>query len=288
MTVKVQNTYYVSVPPRSAGTAIHAAIADLDSHRRQVNLMAASMSFATPAEICGLRALVEYAAERADTVFFDCPSADDVHRYLARVDFYEKLPGNVALSRPVPGLRRKDRRSQLIELVRVRSAGDVEHLMERVHRVAGAHLGTGPAAIACATAIGEATSNVLDHAESRNGAFVAAQRYTATTGLEVAIVDLGVGIPVTLARNPAHRGLSDLTAVQRSLQNGVSRITDPGRGTGLAELVKAVGRAGTASLRIGSRRAQLTIGWRGGCERQQATAPACPVPGTWIAVTLET
>src|SRR6266508_314722 len=40
------------------------SIADLGAHQPEVRLMAASMSFATPGEICGLRALVDYAAEK--------------------------------------------------------------------------------------------------------------------------------------------------------------------------------------------------------------------------------
>ena len=175
---------------------------------------------------------------------FDCPASTEVHRYLARMNFYADLPPHVVLSREVPPLRRRDRRTKLFELVRIRTPVDVEQLMERVHQVADAHLGTGLAAAACATALGEVTANVLDHAGTPEGALVAAQRYK-TTGLELAVVDLGAGIPTTLARNAAHRGLSDIDALQRSLKDGVSGIDEPGRGSGLADLVKAVGRAGT-------------------------------------------
>lgn len=97
MTVQPENAYWVSVPPRSSGTEIHAAIADLRDHRREVRLMAGSLRFATPREICGLRALVDHAAERADRVVFDCPIDADVHGYLARMNFYGQLPANVAL-----------------------------------------------------------------------------------------------------------------------------------------------------------------------------------------------
>ncbi len=287
MTVKMQNTYWVSVPPRSSGAELHAAIADLGAHQPEVRLMAASMSFATPGEICGLRALVDYAADRADTVIFDCPASAHVPGYLARMNFYTALPPNVVLSREAPPLRRRDRRTKLIELVRIRTPEDVERLMERVHQVADAHLGTGLAAVACATALGEVTANVLDHAGTPDGALVAAQRYK-TTGLELAVIDLGAGIPTTLARNPAHRGLPDIDALQRSLKDGVSGIEEPGRGSGLADLVKAVGRAGTASLRLGSGRGQLTMGWINGHQRRNRMVPGVAVPGTWITLTLET
>jgi anti-sigma regulatory factor (Ser/Thr protein kinase) len=286
MTVKLQKTYWVSVPPRSSGAELHAAIADLSARVPEVRLMAASMNFATPGEICGLRALLDYAAKRADRVMFDCPADTNVHAYLARMDFYVHLPTNVVLSQPAPTIRRRDRRSKLIELVRIRNSDDVEALMDRVHRVAGSHLGTGPAAAACAVAVGEAAANVLDHAGTPEGALVAAQRYKST-GLELAVVDLGDGIPTTLARNPAHRGLQDLDAVECSLKDGVSGIDEPGRGAGLADIVKAVGRAGAASLRLGSGRAQLSVGWTNGRQRRNRIVPGCQVPGTWIALTLE-
>jgi hypothetical protein len=73
--------------------------------------MAASMSFGTRAEVCGLPALLDHAAHRADSVIFDCPGDVDVHAYVARMDFYANLPTNVVLSRPAPTIRRRDRRS---------------------------------------------------------------------------------------------------------------------------------------------------------------------------------
>lgn len=232
MSVKTQNTYMVSVPPRSSGSHIHAAIADLDGSQDEVRLMAGSLTFVTPRETCGLRALVDHAAAHADRVEFDCPANADVHRYLERVDFYEELPANVELSLPRPQLGRWDRSEQLIELVRIRSSDDVEQLMNRVSRVAAGQVGPGHVAKTFATAIGAATENVVDHAGSPIGALVAAQRYQ-TTGLELAVVDLGEGIPTTLARNPDHRGLGDLAAVERSLEEGVSGVSstdDGGRG----------------------------------------------------------
>jgi hypothetical protein len=107
----VQKTYWVSVPPRPSGAEFHAATADLSNHRAEVRLMAASMSFGTRAEVCGLPALLDHAAHRADSVIFDCPGDVDVHAYVARMDFYANLPTNVVLSRPAPTIRRRDRRS---------------------------------------------------------------------------------------------------------------------------------------------------------------------------------
>jgi hypothetical protein len=287
MAVNTQNTYTVSIPPRSLGSEMHLAIAALDDHHQVVYILAEGAQFYTPREICALRALLDHAGATSGRVVFHCPTNADVHRYLSRMDFYEGLPRNIQLTVPVPALRRRDRRGRLIEVVRIRTADDVEALMDRVWEVAKAKYGTGSVAKACATAIAAATENTLDHAQSPIGALVSAQTYTRSGGLELAVVDLGCGIPATLSGNPAHAGLSDLDALERALEDGVSSATEAGRGAGLAELVRGIGRVGTASLRIASGRAELNMGWQGGQERRNRTVPAYTVRGTWIAVRLE-
>ena len=286
MTVKAQKAYMVSVPPRSSGAEIHVAIQAIHGRQGEIRLMAGSLEFVTPREICGLRALLDHAAAHADRVILDCPVSRDVHAYLARVDFYDALPPNVELSRRPPILQRRDRRRSLLELVRLQTSDDVEHLMDRLWEVAKAQFGPGAVAKACTTAVGAATENVIDHAESPIGALVAAQRYR-TTGLELAVVDLGHGIPMTLARNPDHRGLTDLDALELSLKDGVSSAREPGRGAGLTELVMAAGRAGQSTLRLGSGRAHLTLSWENGHYERQPSVPAYVICGTWISLRLE-
>jgi len=286
MTVKALNTYHVSIAPRSSGAEVHEAIHEIDGSQGDVALLAASLSFATPREVCGLRALVEHAATHADYVLFDCPSDDLVNRYLARMDFYADLPANVALSRAAPKVRRHDQRRQLVELTRVHTIEDVERLMDRIARVAEGQFGKGTMATACATALGAATENVIDHAQSSLGAFVAAQRYRRT-GLELAVVDLGLGIPATLARNPAHAGLDDLATVEAALRDGVTSTDEDGRGAGLYELATAVGQAGNSTLVVRSGRAHVTISRRRNTTQVQRSKPGCPVPGTWIAISVQ-
>ena len=119
----------------------HAAIAALDEPHDEVQLMAGSMDFVTPREICGLRALVDHAAAHAEKVVLDCPTNSDVHIYLERLDFYARLPANVELTRARPQLQRRDRQGQLIELTRIRSTEDVEDLMDRVSKAAIGQVG---------------------------------------------------------------------------------------------------------------------------------------------------
>jgi hypothetical protein len=287
MTMKTQNSYVVSVPPRLSGSQLHVAIAHLgEVEVEEVEIKMGSLSFAFPPEVCGLRALVEHAATRSGRVSLDCPSNQHVHRYLERMNLYSDLPGNVDLSQPRPGLMRRDQSGKLIELVSVSSTNDVEDLMDRVSKIAEGQVGRGPVARAFTTAIGAITENVVDHAASPIGALIAAQRYR-TSGLEFSVVDLGDGIPSTLTSHPDYSGLHDLEALELALKDGVSSTGVDGRGVGLWEFVEHIGRGGNATIGIASGQADLRISWSGGRQTRNAATPVHPVPGTWISVRLQ-
>jgi len=284
--IKAQNTQYISVPPRYAADLLHSALAAVDGSQEEVELMAAGLRFLRPLDLCALRALLDHAAEQAERVHLECPSDDSVHRYLERMDLYKNLPANVTLSRERPDIRRYALGDQLIELERICSSQDVESLMTRVDQIAGGQLGNGPLAKAFATAIGAAAENAVMHAKSPGGALLAAQRYR-TTGLELAVVDRGLGVPATLRRNPAHRGGSDLKAVESSLNDGVSSSTENGRGAGLWELREAVAACGNATLAIAAGRADLSLSWRRNVLSRNPSVPSEPICGTWISIRLE-
>jgi anti-sigma regulatory factor (Ser/Thr protein kinase) len=282
-----QKGFSVSVPPRPTGAEIHHALLYMGNSLDEVRVLAGSAMFLTPREICGLRALIDWAAQVAGRVVFQSPVNGDLHRYLARVNFYTDLPGNVEITQPVPALKRRDRRERLLELARIRTVHDVEALFGRVSDIARGQFGAGSAAAqACATAVAAATENAVEHADSPIGALVSAQRYQGT-GLELAVVDLGRGIPATLRQNPRHSELSDLDAVQHALRDGVSWLEEEGRGAGLAELVRDVGRVGRATLRLSSGAAELTLGWDASLASVNQSIPASHVRGTWIAVRLD-
>lgn len=202
------------------------------------------------------------------------------------MNVYDRLPGNVVLSMPRPQIRRRDLEGQLIELIRIRTADDAEALMDRVNVVACGQFSQSTLARAFATAIGAAAENSVVHSQSPSGALVAAQRYERT-GLELAVVDRGLGIPHTLSQNPLHASLNDLEAVERSLQDGVSSSPKEGRGAGLWKLEAAVAASREATLAIASGRADLSLSWRAGRRTCNRTTPAEPISGTWISIRLE-
>lgn len=78
--------------------------------------------------------------------------------------------------------------------------------------------------------IGELVRNVLEHAEARNGAVVAAQYYKTSNIIRLGICDTGVGIWKTISRSwPAAR--TDLDAIKLALTPGISGTTTREGGT---------------------------------------------------------
>jgi anti-sigma regulatory factor (Ser/Thr protein kinase) len=289
ITMKTQKSQVqrISVPPRLAAGHLQASMEEIDGASDEIHLLASGVKFADPLDICALRTLIDHAAEMSGRVYLECPGDSSVNRYLERMNLYDGLPDNVELSSPRPAIRRQPLGGKLIELSRIVCSADVEALMDRTAEIAGEQFGRrSTVTVAFATAVGAAAENVVMHAKSPTGALVAAQRYQRT-GLELAVVDRGLGIPRTLSANPRHQGLSDLQAVERSLQDKVSSSLEEGRGAGLWELCDAVAASRNATLAIASGRADLSLSWADGALHRNPSTPAKPISGTWIAIRLE-
>lgn len=78
--------------------------------------------------------------------------------------------------------------------------------------------------------VGELVRNVLEHAEAKNGAFVAAQYYPKANMVRLGICDTGVGIRHTI--NYSWNAATDLDAIKLALTPGVSGKTRNEGGTG--------------------------------------------------------
>jgi hypothetical protein len=105
--------------------------------------------------------------------------------------------------------------------------------------------------------------------------------------LELAVIDLGQGIPRTLTGNALYASLSDLAALEKALEDGVTATNEAGRGVGLSELVSTARKAGESTLVIQSGRGQFTVSSKNGTTHEYRTTPACPIPGTWISLRVQ-
>jgi anti-sigma regulatory factor (Ser/Thr protein kinase) len=272
--------FTISVPPRSVGEAIHRAIESLWSGNRWelIDLRADAMSFVSPSEMVGLRLVVESAALVADVVRLACPVDPDVHGYLSYMNLFEGLPDNVRINRPAISFRRLGRSKTLIELAPIRDSARVDEFMERTSELLMREYGPGRG-FHMAAAIAEVAANVIDHAQARVAGQVCAQRYRH--GLDIAIGDVGVGIPASLRANPAFGSLTDVEAIRRALDQGVSSLIDPDRGLGLPELVHR-SRQLRGYVRILSGSAGVEVDHRYPRERIKPNTYNFRAIGTWI------
>ena len=80
----------------------------------------------------------------------------------------------------------------------------------------------------------EIAENVVHHADTPVGGFAAAQRWTRSNEVEIAVVDLGVGVRASLRKNPQHADVvSDVDAIARALQPRVTSTPERNAGIGL-------------------------------------------------------
>ncbi|MBI4088880.1 sensor histidine kinase [Candidatus Kaiserbacteria bacterium] len=77
--------------------------------------------------------------------------------------------------------------------------------------------------------VSELVRNVIEHADSKSGAFVAAQYYPNTNTIRIGICDAGVGITKTIRRS--HHALDDLQAIRLALTPGITGTTQKEGGT---------------------------------------------------------
>jgi ABC-type transporter Mla MlaB component/anti-sigma regulatory factor (Ser/Thr protein kinase) len=130
----------------------------------------------------------------------------------------------------------------------------------------------------------ELAENVHFHADTPYGGFAAAQSFSHGNEIEVAIVDLGVGISASLGKNPqyAEQASDDVTAIHTALLPLVTSSPKRNRGYGLAftrfllemNEGRLVVRSGHGYVQYGERNAEKTT--------------ELPFPGTLVALRLHT
>lgn len=77
--------------------------------------------------------------------------------------------------------------------------------------------------------VSELVRNVIEHAETKNGALLCAQYYKKSNSIRIGIADTGVGIKATI--NQSHVAKNDLEAIQLALWPGITGTTKKEGGT---------------------------------------------------------
>jgi anti-sigma regulatory factor (Ser/Thr protein kinase) len=232
--------------------------------------------WADPYGMIGLLAVGSVAGRSAEKPILRLPEQPDVLSYMARMGFYEHAD-------PVFEIHGQARRSRhdgpsdvLLEITAINSHADVHAIVELVNERGMTILTKqlhypSREAFQFSVVLSEVCQNIIEHAETSG--WVATQRYTWTKRLAgrkvvvIAVMDLGVGFRQSLASaHAAKHGdagrFTDATALEAAFLHGQTRFHDVGRGQGLQQIRKQVGRwNGRVSIRSGSSRIADVPDW---------------------------
>lgn len=257
----------------------------VDTHR---------LRWVDPFGMLGLLALGEVLGRGGERPHLQLPPAGDVTSYLGRMGFFEQARNVFELHGPVR--RGSDAVSDvLLEITPIRSHGDVHGVVDRVHERASQILLRQlnyplVEAVQFSVVLSEVCQNIIEHADA--GGWVAAQTYNWARRLGrrvavIAVMDLGVGFRGSLAStHAASPGAvwNDVVALESAFLHGRTRFHDPGRGQGLQQIRRQVGRwGGKVSVRSGSARIADVPEW----DDANTLDDNLPVfPGTQICIVL--
>ncbi len=246
-----------------------------------------------PHGMLGLLAVGEVATREGERPRLQLPESGDVNSYLNRMGFFRYAPDVFETH----GARRggEGESDVLLEITPVRSHTDVHQVVDRVNERAIAILTRQLGyplreAFQFSVLLSEVCQNIIDHAQA--GGWVATQTYHWKKRLgrkvvQISVVDLGVGFKGSLASEHAARygsRWSDASALEAAFIHGLTRFHDPGRGQGLQQIRKQVGRwAGKVSIRSGTARIADVPAWD---EAPPLEEDLAPLPGTQISVIL--
>jgi anti-sigma regulatory factor (Ser/Thr protein kinase) len=259
-------TFVLTVPPTVDEQAFDALVAQVAGGEGQRVLVdARHVRWADPYGLLGLLALGQWLAGSGSKPLLQVPEAADVQSYLGRMGFADHAAGIYELH-GATRQRRAAASAVLLEITPIRSHEDVHGVIDLVQDRASAilteRLGYSRAdAGKFSMILSEVCQNIIEHAEV--GGWVGIQSYNWAKRLgrqvvQIAVADLGVGFRGSLAREHSARygdRWNDATALEAAFIHGITRFRDPGRGQGLKQIRRSVGRwGGKIAIRSGTAR----------------------------------
>ena len=203
------------------------------------------------------------------------PESGDVQGYLARMGFFDQARSVYEFGDAVG--RRGGRTSDvLLEITPISENQHVHDVVDRVEKRAGAILTRTldyppTSVVKFSVVLSEVCQNILEHAEAPG--WVAAQVYNwerriGRQVLVIAVADVGRGFKGSLSDEYATRfsdRWGDATALEAAFIHGLTRFPDSGRGHGIQQIRRQVGRwDGLISVRSGTARIRDVPSWEDG------------------------
>lgn len=247
---------------------------DLGQHLRRaqdatVHVDLRRLRFIEPAGLVSLAVITEVATEQGRPIEFHGPNDRDAATYLSRMRLKEHLDG-INVAHDLPSVRERDLGARLVELHRFDGP-------EGLDRVTDALMSTfikeHPGVVQpLYTALHEMATNVVQHSGRAHG-YAALQRFRGDVAF--AVGDSGVGLRNRLAERFPVR--DDRVAIARAAQTHVSTMNQPGRGRGIARVIRVTGKhGGSVMLLSGTARGAFSRG----DPRPQFDALSSAHPGT--------
>lgn len=289
----------IPVPATMDDAGFESVVAELSGlEPGPVLLDAHALRWVDPYGMLGLLAVGEVLSEHGFKPRLQLPESADVMSYLARMGFFGTVGAFYELHGGAKGLQRPPadpHRDVLLEVTPVRSHMDVHAVVDRVNEKALAILTRQlhyplKEAFQFSVVLSEVCQNIIDHAEA--GGWVSTQTYNWKKRLDrkvvvIAVFDLGIGFKGSLAKEHAPEygeRWSDAAALEAAFLRGLTRFHDAGRGQGLQQIRKQVGRwNGKISIRSGTARIADVPAW----DDQRPLEDGLPrFPGSQILIVL--
>jgi len=265
-----------------------------DAQQDRVLFDATHVRFSDPYGMIGLLALGAVTRRRGATPLLKLPENTDVVSYMTRMGFFDHADEIFEMTGARPRSRADGTSDVLLEVTAINSHADVHRIVDVVNQRAldiltkQLHYPRAEA-FQFSVILSEVCQNIIEHAEA--GGWVATQTYnwTKKVGRKVVVIsvmDLGIGFRASLAAAHAARysRWDDAAALEAAFMHGQTRFHDPGRGQGLQQIRKMVGRwGGRISIRSGSARIADIPSWDEGAPLQE-NLPA--LPGSQIGIVL--
>jgi hypothetical protein len=290
-------TRVLEVPPTLDTEAFDTLIEGADTAGGERLLVdARHVRFADPYGMVGLLAIGEHFGTPEMRPILQLPTAPEVTGYLGRMGFLAAAEHVFELHN-LPRGRRGEGPSVLLPITVIDTHEDVHGVIDvlnegRISSLLSEQLGYSRAdAIGFSMLLSEVSQNIIEHADAPG--WVAIQTYDWSrrkAGRRVAVIavmDLGIGFRGSLQREHSARfgeRWGDATALEAAFIHGVTRFRDPGRGQGLKQIRKKVGRwGGKIAIRSGTARIADVPDWADGVPMEKDLAP---FPGAQILIVL--
>jgi hypothetical protein len=290
-------TQVLVVPPQLDSAGFDALVEESARPDGAERLLfdARHVRWADPYGMTGLVAIGRKLADEGRRAQLHFPQDPKVASYFARMGFVGHAEEVFDLH-GAPRARAAEASSVLLPITPIASHEDVHGVVDelnegRISTILAERLGYSRAdAIAFSMLLSEVSQNIIEHADSTGWVGIQTYNWARRLGRVVAVLsvmDLGVGFRGSLAREHAARfgdRWSDATALEAAFIHGVTRFRDPGRGQGLKQIRKKVGRwGGKIAIRSGTARIADVPEWD---DAPPMETDLAPFPGAQILIVL--